>query len=277
MSTSSSPLRVLVVDDERLARQRMLRLLEDEPDVEIAGMVATGEEAIEQIRAARAKGSSIDVVFLDVQMPGLTGLDVVREVGPEAMPVTIFVTAYDQHALAAFEFAAVDYVLKPFENERFYQTLERARRMVRLEQVDALQDRLLDLLQEHSASTDERPVPDASSEPEYMERIAVEKRGQIRIVPVERIDYFEAEGNYVRLHAGEETHLISDTMQNLEERLDPEAFVRIHRSTIVRLDRVETLLTSPGGDYAVRLRDGTRLKVARGRRDDLVERLGLDA
>ena len=254
----------------------MLRLLEEEADVDVAGTAATGEEAIDQIRAARAEGQPIDIVFLDVQMPGRTGLDVVREVGPEAMPVTIFVTAYDQHALAAFELAAVDYVLKPFENERFYQTLDRARRIVRLEKVDALQDRLLDLLQDRNASTDEAP-PDTSSSPKYMERIAVDMRGQIRVVPVDRIDYFAAEGNYVQIHAGEDTHLISDTMQNLEKRLDPDAFVRIHRSTIVQLDRVETLLTSPGGNYAVRLRDGTRLKVARGRRDDLVARLGLDA
>jgi two-component system LytT family response regulator len=268
---------VLVVDDERLARQRMLRLLEDASDVDIAGTAATGDEAIDQIRAAHADGSPIDIVFLDVQMPGRTGLDVVREVGPEAMPVTIFVTAYDQHALAAFELAAVDYVLKPFDNERFEQTLERARRIVRLEKVDALQDRLLDLLRDRNASTDEPSAPDTSSPPKYMERIAVDMRGQIRVVPVDRIDYFAAKGNYVQVHAGDDTYLINDTMRHLEERLDPNAFARIHRSTIVQLDRVETFLTSPGGDYALRLRGGTRLKVARGRRDDLMARLGLDA
>lgn len=259
------PLRVLVVDDEPLARQRLLDLLAAEPGVTVAGEAASGREAVEMIRSLAP-----DLVFLDVQMPGLTGLDVVREIGPEAMPATVFVTAYDQHAVPAFELAALDYLLKPFEDERFRQALGRAREAIRLRQVDALQGRLLALLQGRASS---EPAPPPA--PQYLERIAVEMRGQVRVVPVERIDYVTSDGPYAELHAGGETYVIREQMQVLEERLDPARFVRIHRSTIVQLDRVEALLVAPGGDYAVRLHDGTRLRVSRGRRDDLAARLGL--
>jgi len=259
------PLRVLVVDDEPLARQRLLDLLARADGVEVAGTAASGREAVERIAALRP-----DVVFLDVQMPGLTGLDVVRAVGPEAMPVTVFATAYDRHALAAFDLAALDYLLKPFEDERFFQALARAREAVRLREVDRLRDRLLRLLQAEPA-----PPPVAEA-PRYLERIAVEMRGQVRVVPVERVDYVQADGPYAELHAGGETFVIRERMQALEARLDPARFARIHRSTIVRLDAVEALLTAPGGDYAVRLKDGTRLRVSRARRDALAARLGLD-
>ncbi len=276
-SSPSAPLRVLVVDDERLARQRLLTLLKREPDIEIAGSAETGTQAVKTIQQQRDEGTPIDIVFLDIQMPGASGLDVVRQVGPEAMPVTIFVTAYNQHALAAFDLAALDYLLKPFENERFRQTLERAREIVRLRKVDVLHDRLRTLLGGGIAAPS---VGESSSAkpavPNYLERIAVEMRGQVRVVPVERVDFFSGEGNYVRIHAGDESFLINDTLSSLEERLNPKQFFRIHRSTILQLDRVEALLTSPGGDYAVRLRDAKRLKVARGRRDLLAERLGID-
>jgi len=258
------PLRVLVVDDEPLGRERLLDLLADEPDVEVVGTAGSGRAAVAAIRA-----SSPDVVFLDVQMPGLTGLDVVREITPEAMPVTVFVTAYDRHALDAFDLAALDYLLKPFEDDRFRQALVRAREAVRLREVDALRGRLLTLL---ATGGDALTAPAREA---YLERIAVEMRGQLRVVPVERIDYIEADGPYAVLHAGEERFVLRERMQTLEERLDPARFIRVHRSTIVQLDRVEALLVARGGDYAARLRDGTRIRVARGRRDALAERLGL--
>jgi two-component system LytT family response regulator len=259
-------LRVLVVDDEPLARQRLLDLLEPDDRVEVIGTAGNGREAVEAIRAREP-----DLVFLDVQMPGLTGLDVVREIGPEAMPVTVFVTAFDQHALQAFELAALDYLLKPFEDERFHAALERARDTARLRQVDALQSRLRALLDPEPAA----PPPSAPPA-DYLERIAVEMRGQIRIVPVATIDYVAADGPYAELHAGDDTFVVREQMQTLEDRLDPSQFFRIHRSTIVRLDRIESLLVAGGGDYAVRLTDGTRLRVSRSRRDDLAARLGLD-
>src|SRR5690606_12704657 len=171
------PLRVLVVDDEPLARQRLLDLLARADGVEVAGTAASGREAVERIAALRP-----DVVFLDVQMPGLTGLDVVRAVGPEAMPVTVFATAYDRHALAAFDLAALDYLLKPFEDERFFQALARAREAVRLREVDRLRDRLLRLLQAEPAP------PSVAEAPRYLERIAREMRGQVRRAPRGRGD-----------------------------------------------------------------------------------------
>ncbi len=255
------PLRVLVVDDEPLARQRVLDLLDGEPDVDVVGTAGTGRRAVQAI-AEHAP----DLVFLDVQMPGLSGLEVVREVGPEAMPAVVFVTAYDQHALAAFDVAAVDYLLKPYDDDRFRQSLDRARQGVRLREVDALRGRLAGLLR------DEAP---AGPSPDYLERIAVEMRGQVRVVPVGAVDYIASDGPYVELHVGDDTHVIRERMQTLEERLDPDRFFRIHRSTIVQIDRVEALLTAPGGDYAVRLTDGTRLRLSRSRRDDFARRLGL--
>lgn len=261
-------LRVLVADDEPLARQRLLDLLAPLPDVEVAGTAGSGREALALLEAQLQAGQPVDVAFLDVQMPGLTGLDVARAVGPERMPVTIFVTAYDQHALAAFELAALDYLLKPFEDARFHETLERARRLVRLQQVDELRGRLLTLLQQPQPAR-----PPAQAAPAYLERITVEMRGQVRIVPVDRIDYFSADGAYVELHAGEDTYLLRERLQTLEERLDPQRFMRVHRSTIVQLDRVEALMVAAGGDYAVRLKGGRRLRVSRSRRDALVERL----
>jgi two-component system LytT family response regulator len=254
-------LRVLVVDDEPLGRQRLLDLLADEVDLNVT-TADSGRAAVASIRAARP-----DLVFLDVQMPGLTGLDVVRTIGAESMPATVFVTAYDRHAIDAFELAAIDYLLKPFEDERFRQALERARRVIRLRGVDEARGRLITLL-------GGAPPP---AGPGYQERIAVEMRGQVRVVPVDRVDFIEADGPYAVVHAGGESFVIRERMQVLEERLDPARFIRVHRSTIVQLDRVEALLVARGGDYAARLRDGTRIRVARGRRDILAAALGLPA
>lgn len=242
-------LRVLVVDDERLGRKRALDLLARVPDtVVVVEAVASGQAAVETIREG-----ATDVVFLDVQMPDRSGLDVVEEVGPAAMPVTVFVTAYDRHALKAFELAALDYLLKPYEDERFFAALDRARAQVQLRRGG-----------EASAG---------AAAPSYLERIAVELRGQRRFVPVARVDYVTADGPYAELHAGGKTFVIRERMQTLEAQLDPARFFRIHRSAIVQLDRVEALLIGTGGDYAVRLRDGTPLRVARSRRDALADRL----
>lgn len=259
-------LRVLVVDDEPLARQRLLDLLAPEADITVVGTASTGREAV----AALAEHAP-DVVFLDVQMPGLTGLDVVREVGAANMPATVFVTAYDQHALEAFDVHALDYLLKPFEDDRFRETLRRVRDRVRLREVDGLRQKLLGLLGGAPPAPEARPPA-----PKYLERLAVEMRGQIRVVPLTEVDFIQADGAYAEIHAGEDVHVVRERMQTLEERLDPSLFMRIHRSTIVRLDRVAALLTAAGGDYAVRLHDGRRLKVSRSRRDDLARGLGME-
>lgn len=277
----AKPLRVLVVDDEPLARQRVLDLLERQSDVAVVGTAGTGRRAVEAIGEHARAGAPVDLVFLDVQMPGLSGLDVVREVGPEAMPVTVFVTAYDQHALAAFDVAAVDYLLKPYDDDRFRQSLERARQTARLREVDALRGRLATLLDGAEPAPEGGAPRDGGAAtadaPEYLERLAVEMRGQVRVVPVRTVDYITSDGPYVELHVGRDTHVLRERMQTLEDRLDPAHFFRIHRSTIVQIDRVEALLTAPGGDYAVRLHDGTRLRLSRSRRDDFTQRLGIDA
>ena len=259
-------LRILIVDDEMLARQRIEDLLRKEANVEIVGEATDGKEAIEAIRRLRP-----DLVFLDVQMPGRTGLDVVEELGAEEMPATIFATAFDQYALKAFDLAAVDYLVKPFDDDRFAQALRRARKSIELEEVGRMTKQLVELLQEREAAA--APAPQSSSQ--YLERISVESRGQIRVVPVSKVDYITASGPYAELHVGERTFAIREKMQTLEERLDPSAFFRIHRSAIVRLDRIDTLLHAAGGDYAVRLKDGTELSVSRSRRDELAARMGI--
>jgi two-component system LytT family response regulator len=274
------PLRILIVDDEPLARQRVEDLLRHESGVEIVGTADSGPAAVEAIRSRRP-----DLVFLDVQMPGQTGLDVVREVGADAMPATIFVTAYDRHALEAFELAAVDYLVKPFDDERFEQAFRRARRLVELSEVSRLRAQLLAVLQGGgdaaatapgaSEPAPPAPAPAARAAPEYLERIAVEMRGKVRVVPVAEIDYIVASGPYAELYVGDRRYLIREAMQTLEERLDPERFLRIHRSVIVRLDLVETLLRGAGGDYEVQLKGGVRLRVSRSRREELERRLGV--
>jgi two-component system LytT family response regulator len=255
---SAKPLRVLIVDDEPLARQRIEDLLAHEQGIEILGTADNGDRAIEKIRAQQP-----DLVFLDVQMPGMTGLDVVRSVGVDAMPPTIFVTAYDQHALKAFELAALDYLVKPFDDERFEQALARGRAHAELREARALRERLRAMLDGDAAA-----VPS-----NYIQRIPVESRGKVQYVPVEQIDYIAASGPYAEIVVGTRRHLVRETMQSLEESLDPARFMRVHRSAIVPLDRVETLFRGAGGDYEVQLKNGTRIRVSRARREDVEERL----
>jgi two-component system LytT family response regulator len=263
---SNHPLRVLIVDDEPLGRQRVEDLLRHERGVEIVGTAGDGAAAVDAIRALRP-----DLVFLDVQMPRMNGLDVVRAIGAEQMPTTIFVTAYDKHALEAFDLAAIDYLVKPFDDERFEEALRRARRHAMLGDVTVLRERLLAVLQEAAPSSAAQEAP--PSPPRYLERIAVESRGKVRFVAVSEIDFIVADGPYAELHAGDRTHLIRESMQTLDERLDPDQFMRVHRSAIVRLDAVEMLHKGAGGDYEVQLKSGARLRVSRSRREALEHRL----
>jgi two-component system LytT family response regulator len=214
-----------------------------------------------------------DLVFLDVQMPGMSGIDVIDEVGREQMPTTIFVTAYDQYAIKAFDLAAVDYLLKPFDDERFEQAFERARERIVDQDADAISRRLLHLLQEKDPALLEE---EQESDEPYLERIAVQGRGKARIVSVDDITHITADGSYAELHTADGTHVIRERMKALASRLDPKQFVRVHRSAIVRLDEVELILRSGGGNYAVRLEDGTTVSVSRGRIEELQERLGVD-
>jgi two-component system, LytTR family, response regulator len=278
------PIRVLVVDDEPLARQRVEDLLRAEEGVEIVASVDNGAAAVDAVRTSHP-----DLVFLDVQMPGKTGLDVVREIGADEMPATIFVTAYDRYALQAFDLAAVDYLVKPFDDERFEQAFRRARRHVELEEMGELRERLLAVLDGGSrpastpapgagdgatAAASSLPSPMRGGSP-YLERIAVEMRGKVRVVPVAQIEYITASGPYVELHTSERAYLIREAIHTLEARLDPDRFLRIHRSIIVRVDLIDTFHRGAGGDYEVQLKSGARLRVSRSRREELERRLGV--
>jgi two-component system, LytTR family, response regulator len=290
------PLRVLIVDDEPLGRRRVAGLVKKESGVEIVGMIGDGVAAVDAIRSL-----SPDLVFLDVQMPGMSGLDVVRTIGPAKMPRIVFVTAYDKHALEAFDLAAIDYLVKPFDDDRFREAFARARRMVRLESSDGLREKLLAVLREvgnvreagsgkggvreagrgkreAGSRTPSSLLPaDASPFPlppsRYIERIPVESRGKVRFIPVSDIDYIVASGPYAELVVGDRKHLIREAMQNLENELDPARFFRVHRSAIVQLDRVDALLKSPSGDCEVQLKSGAKIRVARARREELEQRL----
>jgi two-component system LytT family response regulator len=267
------PLRVLIVDDEPLGRRRVAGLVRKEPGVEIVGMIGDGVSAVEAIRSLAP-----DLVFLDVQMPGMTGLEVVRAIGPAEMPTVVFVTAYDKHALEAFDLAAIDYLVKPFDDERFKESFQRARRVARLEGASRLRDMLLAVLQE---TGEQAPAMKTSRSAgmggrgRYLERIPVESRGKVRFIPVSDIDYILASGPYAELVVGERKHLIREAMQNLENQLDPARFFRVHRSAIVQLDRVDALLKAPSGDCDVQLRNGVKIKIARSRREELEKRLAM--
>ena len=260
-------IRALVADDEPLARRRLLRLLKSEPDVEVVGVAGSGRAAVDAIRAQRP-----DLVFLDVQMPELDGFGVLEALG-DAMPVVIFVTAYDQYALRAFEVQALDYLLKPFDAERFAQAFRRARSQLRAGDAPP-PERLLGLLDALSEKQKQLDQLLSRGSERYLERLMVKSAGKIFFVRTAEVHWLEAEGNYIRLHLGGRSHLIRETMNNLETRLDPERFARIHRSTIVNLDQIKELRPWFGGDYLVFLQDGTELKLSRSYRERLAVHLG---
>jgi two-component system LytT family response regulator len=265
------PIRVLIVDDEALGRLRVRDLVRNESGVEVIGEAADGDAAVKAIRELKP-----DLIFLDVQMPKKNGLDVVKEIGAERMPMTIFVTAYDRYALQAFDVAALDYLVKPFDDERFEQAFRRARRSLALEGVDRARAQLIRMLRESELGPrPQTPKPGASGSVQYLERIAVETHGQVKPIPVTQIDYISAAGPYAELHVGDRRYVIREAMQALEDRLDPNQFMRVHRSVIVRLDLVEALHRGGGGDYELQMKGGVRLRVSRSRREGLERWLGI--
>jgi two-component system LytT family response regulator len=249
--------RVLVVDDEPLARERIASFLADDPEIASVDMCADGPSAVAAIRTELP-----DLVFLDVQMPGCDGFGVVESVGPERMPVTIFVTAYDKYALKAFEVRALDYLLKPFDRDRFTIALGRAKEQIRRHRDSGVHEKLQALLE------DVKPAGSG------LDRLAIKSGGSVHFLRTDEIDWVEAAGNYTRLHAGKQVHLLRETMTALEAKLDAKRFARIHRSTIVNLERVRELQPYFHGDYIVLLRDGTQLTLSRNYRPRLGERFG---
>jgi two-component system LytT family response regulator len=250
-----SKIRTLVVDDEPPARRRLLELLEKEPDIEVRGTFGDGSEASGAI--AREKP---DLLFLDVQMPGLDGFELLDRIDSERRPITIFVTAYDAYALKAFEVRALDYLLKPFSDERFEAALARARERIRSREREALGERVLALARSPAARS-------------YVSRLAVRNRGQVLFLDVSDVEWIEAAGVYATIHEGGREHLVRESLAALEARLDPAKFARIHRSAIVALDRVSELRLDDRGGCRVRLRDGTLLPLSRRQREALEERL----
>jgi two-component system, LytTR family, response regulator len=249
--------RVVVADDEPLARRRLVRLLEEEPDAELVSACANGAEAVEAIRS-RAP----DVLFLDVQMPALDGFGVLASLRDTPVPAVVFVTAHDSYALQAFEANALDYLLKPFDAERFHRAYLRAKERLRTPAADPKAEKLAELLESLA-----RPRAGA-------DRIAVRSDGKVYFVRAADIDYIEAASNYVRLHTGKTEHLLRESLTSIEGRLDPARFLRIHRTTIINVERIRELQPWFSGEFIAILTDGTRLKVSRGYRDRVSRWLG---
>ncbi|HEX8633591.1 MAG TPA: LytTR family DNA-binding domain-containing protein [Pyrinomonadaceae bacterium] len=248
-------IRTLIIDDEPLARERLKRFLADERDLELVGECAEGHEAVAAIRALRP-----DLVFLDIQMPELDGFGVLKSIGVAEMPAVIFVTAYDRYALQAFDVNALDYLLKPYNRERFHKAVERARAQLSNGAKGELNERLLSLLENFK-----------SESPRHLERLMIKASGRVFFLRTQELDWIEAEGNYLRVHVGRESHLLRETMNRLASKLDPDKFLRIHRSTLVNIERIKELQPLFSGDYVVILRDGKQLTLSRSYRDKLLE------
>jgi two-component system LytT family response regulator len=254
---ASPKIRALIVDDEPLARRRIRKLLSRDADVEIMDDCANGYDA----RAAIAEQAP-DLIFLDIQMPEIDGFGVLEGIDPRSAPFIIFVTAYDQYALRAFEVSAVDYLLKPFDRKRFEKALQRAKTRLVAERGTELNRQTLALLQELKARAN------------HVERMLIKSSGRAFFLKTDEIDWIEAEGKYVRLHVGRESYLLREGIGGFETQLDPRRFLRIHRSTIVNIDRVKELQPWFHNEYRVVLSDGTELMLSRGCRKKLAELLG---
>jgi two-component system LytT family response regulator len=275
-------MRVLIVDDEPIARRRISRLLKLEDDVEVVNEVGSGTDAVAAIREQRP-----DLVFLDVQMPDMDGFGVVSALGAESMPAVVFVTAYNEYAVKAFDVNAVDYILKPFDPERFRAAFQRARTNMEQKSSAEAGRRIKALLEEVLGEERAHAItaaggngggvggPQVVSVPRarYLDRLMVKHDGRVFFLKVADVDWFEASGNYVRVHVGRVSHLIRETMHGIEAQLDPNQFARIHRAVIVNLDRIRELQPWFAGDYIVILRDGRQLKLSRTYREALQARM----
>ena len=246
-----SVIRTLIVDDEPLARRKIREFLKGDPEINVVGECGNGLEAVAALRACGP-----DLVFLDVQMPDMDGFAVLDALRRERLPFVIFVTAYDKYAVRAFEVRALDYLLKPFHRERFGRATERAKTQIRA-QAGELTSQIRELLEE------------LRGQPKYLDRVIIKSGGAVFFLKTKEIDWISAEENYVRLHCGKTSYLLRERISNLEQQLDPARFRRIHRSTIVNIDRIQKLHPHAHGDYQVMLYDGTELMLSRGYRERL--------
>ena len=249
-------IRTLIIDDVQLARERLKRCLADEPEVQIVGECDNGTKAVASIRAL-----SPDLIFLDVQMPALDGFGVLEALKGERMPVVIFVTAYNEYAIQAFDVNALDYLLKPVDCARLSKAVERAKSHLAQPAPD-LDTRFRAMLEDLKAGT------------KYLRRLTIKLTGHTILLPADEIDWIESYGNYLKVHAGRESHLIRGTMQSLEAKLDPETFVRVHRSAIVNIEKIKEIYPRSNGDQDLVLQDGQQLMLSRKYRDRFFAALG---
>ena len=259
MERAKKKIRTLIVDDEPLARQNLRVLLKADPEIEIAGECGSGHEALKAIQAQPP-----DLLFLDIQMPEMNGFDVLKRIDTERIPAIIFVTAFDQYALKAFEVHALDYLLKPFDDARFEKALRQAKAQIEQREINNLSRKLFALLEDRAA-----PQADKTERTNYLARLMIKSSSRVFFLKTDEIDWIAADDYYVKLHVGRKSHLLRETMNELEIKLDPEKFLRIHRSTIVNIDRIKELHPHFNGDYMVILHDGTELKLSRSRREQV--------
>jgi two-component system LytT family response regulator len=259
----SDKITTLIVDDEPLARRNLRLLLEQDPQIAIVDECRNGREAVKAI-----KSFSPDLIFLDIQMPEMDGFDVLEKVGAENINAIIFVTAFDQYAVKAFEVHALDYLLKPFDDSRFQSALAQAKHQIEQHSMNKLSKKLLALLEGRESSRE--PI---ATRKKYLSRLMIKLANRVILLNVNEIDWIEADGNYAKLHVGRKSHLLREKMNELEAQLNPQKFVRIHRSIIVNLDRVKEMHPHFNGDYILVLEDGAQLKLSRTRREHLETRL----
>jgi two-component system, LytTR family, response regulator len=253
----SKPIRVLIVDDEPLARKRLRELLKDDHEIAVIGECANGASTISATRELAP-----DLIFLDVQMPGIDGLAVSETFDGKDSPLVIFVTAFEQYAVRAFDVQAVDYLLKPFDRARFTHALLRAKERLREKRRDDVNLQILGLLSE------------IKDKPQYLDRLVIKNNDRVFVLKTDEIDWIEAEGNYVRIHFGKQSSLLRETLTRLTAQLDPRKFPRIHRSRLVNIDRIQELQPWSHRDWRIILRNGAELRLSRNYRDQLSQLLG---
>jgi two-component system LytT family response regulator len=258
-------IRTLIVDDEPLARSGLRQLLSADREIEVVAEAGNGADAIRMIRQ-----HAVDLVFLDIQMPVTDGFGVISAIGPDAMPTVVFLTAYDQHALKAFEAQALDYLLKPFSDRRFARALSHAKRAVFQRRLGEAAQQLGGLL----GGGGSKPGESGTVGEKFLTRILVRSAGRTRFVTVNDIDWIEAADYYSKLHAGGQIHLVRETMGALEQKLDAEKFVRVHRSAIVNIERCVEIQPEFQGRFVLIMRDGSRVPMSRGRRGQVEKALG---
>lgn len=265
MTTARAGIRALIVDDEPAARDAIRSLLAGDADIRIVGECADGRSALRAIAS-----TSPELLFLDVQMPEMDGFTMLRQLDPARLPVVVFVTAFDQYALRAFDVHATDYLLKPFDDDRFRDAVSRAKQSVRAGQLGRLSEELRALLDGVAPAAPQAAAPGGP----YLKRLVIKSGGRVTLLNVRDIDWIEAEGDYVKIHVGKAWHLLRETMKRLEIQFDPARFVRIHRSTIVNVERIKELQPYFRGEYVVILQDGKALKLSRGYKEHLESVLG---